>query len=131
MCGQCRGLVDGGGVDTGSVETQPHDALPAPGVVLGSSKSDVLCRHHHTLVHDHGYRMAPAPGGGFAFLRPDGVPIPRAGAPTAGTPDLLVTAGVAAGIDDRTITPLWGGERLDRDHVLTWLLPAGARERAA
>jgi len=90
----------------------------------------LLCRHHHTLLHDHGYRMAPGPGGGFVFLRPDGLPIPEAGAPTAGTPAALVAAGARAGIDDRTITPLWGGEQLDRDHVLTWLLPARAREAA-
>jgi hypothetical protein len=31
-----------------------------------------LCRSHHTLVHEGGYRVEPLPGGKFRFLRPDG-----------------------------------------------------------
>jgi hypothetical protein len=84
----------------------------------------LICRFHHTLLHDHRYRMTPTGSGHFVFARPDGTPIPNAGDPTAGTPAALVTAG----IDDRTITPQWFGERLDRDHVLTWLLHARRRE---
>ena len=80
----------------------------------------LLCTFHHTLVHDHGYRLVPDRHGGFMALRPDaGTPIPQAGAPTHGHPDVLRVAG----IDDRTITPRWGGERLDRHLVLAWLLP--------
>ncbi len=80
----------------------------------------LLCTFHHTLVHDHGYRLVPDRHGGFMAFRPDtGPPIPQAGAPTHGHPDALRVAG----IDDRTITPRWGGERLDRHLVLAWLLP--------
>lgn len=88
----------------------------------------LVCGFHHTLIHDHGYRMDAAPDG-FVFARPDGTPIPPAGPPGHGAVDDLVAR--QGGIDDRTITPRWGGERLDRDHVLTWLLPARRREAAA
>lgn len=84
----------------------------------------LICRHHHTLLHDHHYRMTATGRGTFTFARPDGTPIPNAGVPTVGSPAALVTSG----IDDRTIVPQWFGERLDRDHVLTWLLPTRRRE---
>jgi hypothetical protein len=87
----------------------------------------LLCRFHHSLIHDHHYRMTAHGDGTFTVTRPDTTPVPNAGDPTTGTPTALTTPG----IDDRTITPLWHGERLDRDHVLTWLLPARRREEEA
>jgi hypothetical protein len=84
----------------------------------------LVCGFHHALVHDHGFGMEAVEGGGFAFARPDGTRVPPAGGPTSGDVGSLVSPGV----DDRTITPRWGGERLDRDHFLTWLLPARRRE---
>ncbi|MBC8091872.1 MAG: DUF222 domain-containing protein, partial [Pseudonocardia sp.] len=86
----------------------------------------LVCAFHHILIHDHGYRMDVEPDG-FVFARPDGTEVPATGAPTSGTAEHLVTAGV----DDTTITPRWGGEHLDRDHFLTWLLPARRREETA
>ena len=83
----------------------------------------LVCGFHHALIHDHGYRMDAVPGG-FVFARPDGTVVPQAGSPTSGDVGSLVSPGV----DDRTITPRWCGERLDRDHFLTWLLPARRRE---
>lgn len=79
----------------------------------------LLCGFHHTLVHEQGYRLVADQRGGFTAACPDNTPIPRAGAPTNGDPGALRVAA----IDDRTITPRWGGERLDRDHLLAWLLP--------
>src|SRR5689334_3159088 len=35
-----------------------------------------LCPWHHKVVHDRGYLIAAPPGGGFAFYRPDGTPLP-------------------------------------------------------
>lgn len=100
----------------------------------------LVCTFHHALVHDHGYRLQPAavgdPGvhgtaraGGFTASRPDGTPVPAVAPPTGGHVDDLVAAHAAAVIDgaalidDWTITPDWGGERLDLDLALTWLLP--------
>jgi hypothetical protein len=31
----------------------------------------LLCRHHHTLIHDHGWRLEGEPGS-LSFYRPDG-----------------------------------------------------------
>ncbi len=79
----------------------------------------LLCTFHHHLVHDGGYRMRPDGLGGFTAAEPAGTPIPAAGPPTRGRPDALRLPG----IDAYTTTPDWGGERLDRDLVLAWLLP--------
>jgi Domain of unknown function (DUF222)/HNH endonuclease len=79
----------------------------------------LLCTFHHRLVHDHGYQLRRNAQGGFAATQPDATPIPAAGAPTRGRPDSVRHPG----IDDRTITPRWSGERLDLDYVLAWLLP--------
>lgn len=84
----------------------------------------LICRFHHILLHDHHYLMTST-NNGFVFARPDGTPVPNAGDPTTGTPAALT----APGIDDHTITPNWYGDRVDRDHVLTWLLPARQREQ--
>lgn len=45
----------------------------------------LICRHHHTLLHDHHYRMSRTTSG-FAFARPDGSPIPNTGDPTSRSP---------------------------------------------
>ncbi|NMH97949.1 HNH endonuclease signature motif containing protein [Pseudonocardia acidicola] len=89
----------------------------------------LLCGFHHMLVHDHGYRITAAEGG-FRFARPDGVPVPDAGAPPHGAVADLVARHARRGIDARTITPDWGGERLDPNPILAWLIPE-LRERAA
>ena len=79
----------------------------------------LVCAFHHRLIHDHGYRLRRDRHRGFTAARPDGVSIPAVGAPTRGHPAALRHPG----IDDRTITPRWGGERLDLGYVLAWLLP--------
>ena len=82
----------------------------------------LICRYHHTLIHDHGYRVAHD-GDTLAFHRPDLTRIPEAGTPTSGTTDDLLAGQTHLRIDDRTITPRWGGERLDPDPILRWLIP--------
>ncbi len=94
----------------------------------------LLCTFHHHLVHDGGYRLHPDGLGGFTATqpdttqpdatqpdatRPDATAIPAAGPPTRGRPDALRRPG----IDEHTTTPDGGGERLDHDLVLAWLLP--------
>src|SRR4029077_8065628 len=81
-----------------------------------------LCRHHHTLVHDRGYLIAaPAKGdeeagGGVAFYRPDGTPLPAS--PPLPPPDGTIGDTHYAGITPETIIPPWYGERLDLDHAI-------------
>jgi hypothetical protein len=82
----------------------------------------LICRRHHVLIHDHGYRITHD-GSTLAFHRPDLTRIPEAGPPTSGTVDDLMARHTHLRIDDRTITPRWGGERLDPDPILRWLVP--------
>lgn len=90
----------------------------------------LLCGFHHTLIHDQRYR-AERTTGGLAFHRPDGTPIPNTGPPPTGSADDLTATHTVHHIHNWTITPRWGGEHLDRDAALAWLLPELARSAAA
>lgn len=81
----------------------------------------LVCGHHHTLIHDSGYRLVPDGQGEFTFAAPGGVPVPVTGAPTVG--DTTILTGHDQPIDDWTLTPDWGGEPLDIDLALAALLP--------
>jgi hypothetical protein len=92
----------------------------------GSTRLDnltLLCRTHHRLVHEGGYRLMMTPCGEVEVVRPDGRPLPRVPAAPQ-LPDDPVSAltrshrqaGLA--IDAWTPTPLWGGERLDVGHAV-------------
>jgi hypothetical protein len=89
-----------------------------------------LCRVHHRLVHEGGYRLeAPTPGR-FVFYRPDGTPLDApTGAVTAGD-DALRRINAAHGIHPTPDTPIpsWAGERPDYGYIVDTLLhhvPAG------
>jgi Domain of unknown function (DUF222)/HNH endonuclease len=75
-----------------------------------------LCRYHHLLVHERGYLIAAQPGGGFAFYRPDGTPLPSC--PPLPPPDGSIDDTHDAEITPDTIIPPWYGERLDLDHAI-------------
>ena len=75
-----------------------------------------LCRWHHQLVHDRGYLIAAQPGGGFAFCRPGGTPLPPS--PARPPPDGSIDDTHDASITPDTIIPPWYGERLDLDHAI-------------
>ena len=75
-----------------------------------------LCKAHHILVHDRGYRIAAARDGTVTFYRPDGTRIPA-------SPPLPVSEGTIgdchdADITAETIIPPWYGERLDLDYAI-------------
>ncbi|BBG05060.1 MULTISPECIES: DUF222 domain-containing protein [Pseudonocardia] len=84
----------------------------------------LLCGFHHRLVHDHGYLIRYTDGR-WEFRRPDGVPVTGAGAPLSGDQKVLVDRNTSAGlgIDGRTLTPDWYGDRLDPGLFLDALLP--------
>ena len=85
-----------------------------------------LCPYHHKLIHDRGYTVAAPPGGGFAFYRPDGTPLPTS--PPLPAPDGGIGAAHDAEITPDTIIPPWYGERLDLHHAI-WACFANARTR--
>jgi hypothetical protein len=83
-----------------------------------------LCPWHHKVVHDRGYLIAAPPGGGFAFYRPDGSPLPAC--PPLPEPDGGIDTAHDADITPDTIIPPWYGERLDLNHAI-WACFANAR----
>jgi len=98
----------------------------------------LLCRRHHRLLHEEGWRVKKAEGGELRFYRPGGQFLPRVPVPPelwkdVEGEDLGEAAGearwkepVAAlereqrglGIDSWTATSRWQGERLDLDWAL-------------
>ncbi len=81
----------------------------------------LLCRRHHRMVHEEGFRVALNAAGEVRFIRPDGrrlLAAPLAPA-WSGLPLAPVTARLEQeeiAIGPNTATPAWRGERLD----LTW-----------
>ncbi|WP_420447119.1 DUF222 domain-containing protein [Candidatus Palauibacter sp.] len=117
----------------GSRYTQAHHAIPwAEGGDTALDNLILLCRFHHRMVHEGGWRVEMKPresgaGGAAHFRDPDGTAVPavaplREDVEAPATPD----AGLAdwhrqKGIDPWTGAGLWEGDRLDMDWAL-WVL---------
>ena len=91
----------------------------------------LLCRRHHRVVHEEGFRITLDAVGEVEFLRPDGRPFPAApppplwtGAPLAPVTERLDQEGVT--IDAQTATPAWKGERMD----INWVVDSLWRPRS-
>ena len=83
----------------------------------------LLCRRHHRVVHEEGFRITLDAAGQVEFRRPDGQPFPAAplpplwsDAPLAPVMERLDQEGVT--IDAQTATPAWKGERMDINWVV-------------
>ena len=81
-----------------------------------------LCRWHHRLVHEGGYRITRDGAGDVRVTRPDGTPLPAVPRPPRWTrrpgedPLGPTAAGLAAAgltIGPYTATPLWDGHPFD------------------
>ena len=115
----------------GSRYTQAHHAIPwAEGGRTALDNLILLCRFHHRMVHEGGWRVEMPPGGlpGTArFLDPAGrvVPaVPPADADVKAPPS--TDAGLGRwhrqkGVNPWTATREWEGDRLDVDWAL-WVL---------
>ncbi len=117
----------------GSRYTQAHHAIPwAEGGETVLKNLILLCRFHHRMVHEGGWRVEMQAGeagaaGAARFRDPDGTVIPavaplREDVEAPRTPD----AGLAGwhrqkGIDPWTGAGKWQGDRLDMDWAL-WVL---------
>jgi hypothetical protein len=84
----------------------------------------LLCEAHHVIVHELGYLITVVPGGGFAFTRADGTPVPASPPLPAASGD--IAACHDAPITSDTIIPGWYGDKLDLDHAI-WVAFANAR----
>ena len=73
-----------------------------------------LCRHHHRLVHEGGFRVESRASGPPAFRRPDGRTIPPVPPRTRGDHSVptRLARGCGAKIDADTCRPGWLGEQL-------------------
>jgi hypothetical protein len=85
-----------------------------------------VCRAHHTLVHEGGYRVEALPGGKFRFFRPDGrevLPAPPAPAVIGDPAEALAARWISPGVTltPSTGRPTWDGEPVDYDWTLASL----------
>ncbi|MFQ5691197.1 MAG: HNH endonuclease signature motif containing protein, partial [Gemmatimonadota bacterium] len=93
----------------------------------------LLCRLHHRLVHEEGWRVERGEGGELRFYRPDGRLMPRVPAPPELGAEIEEAPGAALarnqrglGIDAWTPTTRWEGEHMDLDWALfTLYTPRG------
>lgn len=86
-----------------------------------------LCRHHHHLVHEGGYRLALSTSGRVRVWRPDGNEVPPCPSPVpAQGPSLEVQY-----TDIGATTMPYGGERMQLDCVIDALVRHGPVAGAA
>ncbi len=85
----------------------------------------LLCRRHHRLLHEEGWRVERSEGGELRFYRPDGRLLPRVPTPPVLGEKLREEPEAALEreqrglhIDPWTPTPQWQGDRLDLDWAL-------------
>jgi len=99
--------------------TQRHRLIPHHSVFWsrgGATDLDLLvllCPTHHRAVHELGYGATALGGGRFRFTTPTGQEIPPVG--------LIRAEGIANPYRTGSIEPLWGGERLDLDWLISGL----------
>jgi hypothetical protein len=81
-----------------------------PWSLLGPTDLDnlvLLCRFHHMLLHEGGFRVSPAADGGWEFHDPHGVPVspapPLPGSAGGGAPPI-------GAVDPLGLFPGWAGE---------------------
>jgi hypothetical protein len=84
----------------------------------------LLCRHHHRLVHEGGFRVRQTPGGGATFSRPDGRTIREVPRNRRGSRCELWRSNRDAGLDitAETAVARSAGERLDHGLAIQGLL---------
>jgi Domain of unknown function (DUF222)/HNH endonuclease len=84
----------------------------------------LLCRSHHRLVHEGGFGVRQAPGGGTTFTRPDGRTIPAVPRNRRGRREELQRLNDHVGLEItmETAAARSAGERLDHDLGIEGLL---------
>jgi hypothetical protein len=98
----------------------------------GETKLDnliTLCRRHHRLVHEAGFKVKADGAGDFRFFRPDDEPLPAAGTfprrrPIGCAQLIAENRNQNLDIDADTCIPHWEGETMDYAMALDGLLAA-------
>jgi hypothetical protein len=86
-----------------------------------------LCRHHHRLVHEGGFRVARSHAGGLRFFTPNDVPIPDVPIPAPVADDIgTVARTLVADVSAETLLPAWHGERMDMGLAVAGLIRAAS-----
>jgi HNH endonuclease len=85
-----------------------------------------LCRRHHRLLHEGGYRLERGSKSALVFRRPDGQRI-RAAAGLPGDRRRLRTGNGPLGIRPETATPRLSGERFDLGYAVDVIAAADPR----
>jgi Domain of unknown function (DUF222)/HNH endonuclease len=88
-----------------------------------------LCAHHHRLVHEEGFDVIRGPDQTLTSSRSDGLPIPAAPAPSAGSPEQLQARNGRHGLDitPETTARRWDGSHLDLALTIDTLVWGDAR----
>jgi hypothetical protein len=113
----------------GSRFTQGHHIKHwANGGPTTLSNLALLCRRHHRAVHQEGFQVERLRGGELEFRHPCGWVLPQvpAGPELAGDSVAALRAATAAGgvhVDAHTLTPNWGGERLNLGYAIDVMHP--------
>jgi hypothetical protein len=93
----------------------------------------LLCRHHHRLVHEHGFRCEVDEEGDFRFARPDGTALPQVIEPEGGVwtdvAELNERRGLA--IDEETCAGGWDGSPIDYGEAVARIQQATEPPRPA
>jgi hypothetical protein len=94
----------------------------------------LLCRRHHRAVHEEGFQLERDAERALIFRRPNGWTIPEVPEPPEVPVDpmqVLRDVNIAQGLDldGDTMTPSWGGERLDVPYAIDVLHPRALASR--
>jgi hypothetical protein len=88
-----------------------------------------LCRHHHRLLHEGGYRIRRTSRGGVVFRRPDGRKLPARPPAGRGDPREPARRNARSGlrITPETCVPNWDGSRIRHANEVERLSRVDAR----
>ncbi|MBK8992965.1 MAG: DUF222 domain-containing protein [Gammaproteobacteria bacterium] len=83
----------------------------------------LLCRHHHTLLHEGGFTLERRDDGKLLFFRPDGRLVPHVPKPPLAVPAIeSFVARCGTGVSAETCHSRWQGERMDLDMAVGGLM---------
>lgn len=90
----------------------------------------LLCRHHHRLLHEGGFRITVDAAGAVSFHRPDGGTIPAHPEPVPLPAGVTLADRHGAHITADTVVPKWNGDGLQLGYAVAGLLAAENRANA-